>query len=999
MKSILLYCLLLSSILSCTSSNPETDAPANSVDVALREGTNLAIALSPDYSTFAIDLQGTIWLLPVEGGTAQPITDALGDCHEPAWSPDGQQIAFHSYRNGNYHIWTINRDGSQLKQLTFGRYDHREPHWSPNGQRIVFSSDRNGNYDLWEIMLASGEVTSLTENPANEYHPVYSPDGSQIAYVSGQADAPGIYSLNSETGATERLVASEAKLASPAWSPDQQQISFLQYSEGEGHLAVFSLSSSDSAKVQTIDEDVFPFRSAWQSDSSFFYTSDGKIKQRIVGQEGATTVSFEATVTLARPSYARKIYDLDDTTARPALGMMTPVVSPDGQSVAFAALGDIWVQSIANETLQAITDDSFVDIDPTWSPDGTQLAFVSDRDGQMNLWVKNLSTEEETQLTDLDQAVGFPVWSPSGERIAFYTRDVRNVWGRGQLHVLTVATGELISLEDSYFVPSKPTWSPDESMLALMVLQPYSSRYREGVSQILYLPLEDSVRRYLSPEEGRTPAMRNANGPIWSPTGQSIAYVQDGVLWHLPVNETGEPTAEPEQLTTELAASPSWTADGKSIVYIATDQLKKLNITAGTTESIPYLLSWNPEKPTDTYTIHAGRVFNGLDSTYQEDVDLLIENNRIKAIQPHQEGLDGLVIDASDKTIIPGLFEMHTHQHASAGERLGRTWLAYGITSVREPGADPYDALERKEAWASGVRAGPREFFTGGLTDGSRIYYGLANSVIHGPHMELELDRAERLGYDMIKTYVRMPDSLQQRITEAAHGIGIPVSSHEIYPSTKYNVDAVEHIRGTSRRGYSMKQSELKNTYDDVVQLLVKSQMNITPTMGLQGGFYILADKHPEIYQNRQLIELYSEEYRTQLQGAPQRLRKLFPGYLANISTMQQAITRIMQAGGRVTAGTDSPFIPYGTSLHTEMQLFVDGGFTPFQALQSATIRAAEAVGVASDLGSVEEGKVADLVIVDGDPLSNIFDAWNVTMTIKNGIRYEIDELLTTPQN
>ena len=103
-------------------------------------------------------------------------------------------------------------------------------------------------------------------------------------------------------------------------------------------------------------------------------------------------------------------------------------------------------------------------------------------------------------------------------------------------------------------------------MLALMVLQPYSSRYREGVSQILYLPLEDSVRRYLSPEEGRTPAMRNANGPIWSPTGQSIAYVQDGVLWHLPVNETGEPTAEPEQLTTELAASPSWTADGKSIV-------------------------------------------------------------------------------------------------------------------------------------------------------------------------------------------------------------------------------------------------------------------------------------------------------------------------------------------------------------------------------------------------------------------------------------------------
>ncbi|MGB3589897.1 MAG: amidohydrolase family protein, partial [Tunicatimonas sp.] len=343
--------------------------------------------------------------------------------------------------------------------------------------------------------------------------------------------------------------------------------------------------------------------------------------------------------------------------------------------------------------------------------------------------------------------------------------------------------------------------------------------------------------------------------------------------------------------------------------------------------------------------------------------------------------------------------EMHTHQHASVGERLGRIWLSYGITSVREPGADPYDALERKEAWASGVRPGPREFFTGGLTDGSRIYYGLANSVIHGPHMELELERAERLGYDMIKTYVRMPDSLQKRITEAAHEMGIPVSSHEIYPSTKYNVDAVEHIRGTSRRGYSMKQSELKKTYDDVVQLLVKSQMNITPTVGLQGGFYILADKHPEIYQNRQLMALYPEDYRVQLQAAPQRLKKLFPSYLLNVSSIQESITRIVRAGGRVTAGTDSPFIPYGTSLHTEMQIFVDGGLTPFQALQSATIRAAEAVGVANDLGTIEEGKVADLVIVDGDPLANIFDAWNVTTTIKNGIRYEIDELLTEPQN
>jgi imidazolonepropionase-like amidohydrolase len=395
--------------------------------------------------------------------------------------------------------------------------------------------------------------------------------------------------------------------------------------------------------------------------------------------------------------------------------------------------------------------------------------------------------------------------------------------------------------------------------------------------------------------------------------------------------------------------------------------------------------------------VHAGKLFDGRAAQYLENVDIIVEGHRIKEVVPHQEDRSGQVIDASDKVVIPGLFEMHTHQHNYAGEKLGRTWLAYGITSVREPGADPYDALERKESWASGTRPGPREFFTGGLTDGSRIYYGLANSVIHGPHMELEMERAERLGYDLIKTYVRMPDSLQEIITRKAHEMGIPVSSHEIYPAMKYNVDAVEHIRGTSRRGYSMKQTELRKTYDDVVQLLSRSGMSITPTMGLQGGFFLLAQKDPGILKNPQFLALYSENYRAELANAIPRLRAMFPGFDANFEEIQKSIKAILNTGGKVTAGTDSPFIPYGTSLHVELQLFVEGGFTPYQALQTATINAAEAVGVAEDLGTVEPGKLADFVIVEGDPLTHIQDAWNVQTVFKNGIKYEIDQLLAGP--
>ncbi len=112
---------------------------------------------------------------------------------------------------------------------------------------------------------------------------------------------------------------------------------------------------------------------------------------------------------------------------------------------------------------------------------------------------------------------------------------------------------------------------------------------------------------------------------------------------------------------------------------------------------------------------------------------------------------------------------------------------------------------------------------------------------------------------------------------------------------------------------------------------------------------------------------------------------------------MGETVRRVIEAGGRVIAGTDSPIIPPGISLHTELEHFVDAGLSPFQALQSATIEAAAWLGVEQELGSVEAGKLADLVIVDGDPLQNIRDARRVRIVIKNGVVYRLDDLLRPP--
>ena len=121
---------------------------------------------------------------------------------------------------------------------------------------------------------------------------------------------------------------------------------------------------------------------------------------------------------------------------------------------------------------------------------------------------------------------------------------------------------------------------------------------------------------------------------------------------------------------------------------------------------------------------------------------------------------------------------------------------------------------------------------------------------------------------------------------------------------------------------------------------------------------------------------------------------KMNPAFLTSFANIQKTLKSILDAGGRITPGTDSPIIAPGVSLHAELQSWIDGGITPYQALRSATLWSAEAVGVGKDLGSIEVGKLADLLILEGDPLKNIKDLLNVNTVIKNGIQYDVDDLL-----
>jgi Tol biopolymer transport system component/imidazolonepropionase-like amidohydrolase len=970
---------------------------ADSIKVSIHEGTNIAVAVSPDKKTIAFDLQGTLFVMPFTGGTATAITDNLGDCRQPSWSPDGNTLVFQSYRDGGWHLWTINKDGKHLKQITFGIYDDREPQWSADGKKILFASDRNNNYDIWEMDLETQSFRALTSNPKNDFNPTYSPDGKTIAFASDRGTKPGIYTLD-EQGKETKIADGLISVATPSWSPDAKQILFYASDNIETKLFITNLTSGATAQWSDSKEDAFPFRATWLSQNEVLYTADGQIKIKNISKKKTTSLKWEATVYLHRPAYKRKQYDFDADKSIAVKGIMGPVVSPDGKHIAFSALGNLWLLNIGNPTPVQITDNAYVNMHPSWSPDGKEIVFVSDRDGSMDLWIYNLESGKVRQLTSTQQNEIYPSWSPDGSFIAFLQSEGNSLLNGSTIQSIHVQSKQITKVHDAITTPSQPSWSPDGRRVMVSAMTPFSSKYREGLNKVLVISLNGEADRWIEPVEGRTLATRSKNGPVWSPDGRKVAFIHDGVLWYLPVTTEGKIAGPVQRLTNVLSDNPSWTADSKQIVFLSAEKLMRVDLQDGIQSSIPFELNWKPAQPAASRKIvHAGKLFDGVKNAYQSNVDIVLEGNRIKEIIPHQSHGNLEVIDASAETVIPGMFDMHAHQSEAEGEKTGRGWLAFGITSVREPGADPYDAAARKEIWSSGVRPGPREFFTGFLQDGSRVYYNLANSN-SAASSELELQRAKALDYDFMKTYVRFPDYLQKRFTQFSHQLGIPVSSHEIYPAVSYGVDAIEHVGATSRRGYSPVRSNIGRSYQDVTELITAARLKVTPTAALYGGFNMLTATDPQLLRNKQYMALYSELYRTTYEGYVKSMQADLASEKAMLEGWTITFKKLLAAGNHFTAGTDAPFMPYGLSIQIEIQTYVEVlGMSPFTALQSATIWAAESVGVDKELGSLEAGKLADLVIVSGDPLSNIKDALNVKTVIKNGFVFPVDELLAKP--
>jgi imidazolonepropionase-like amidohydrolase len=474
---------------------------------------------------------------------------------------------------------------------------------------------------------------------------------------------------------------------------------------------------------------------------------------------------------------------------------------------------------------------------------------------------------------------------------------------------------------------------------------------------------------------------------VLSPDGRTAALLIDGELWLLPLRTDGSAAGPPKRRIAGLADYPSFSADGRTLTYLATEGLRQIGAEKGRPRALPVPLTWTPATGSGSVLIRAGRLFDGTGPEYRQNVDVLIAGHRIVAVGADLAAPAGArVIDARHATVLPGLIDNHAHHQAHDGEWVGRAWLAFGVTSVVEPGGLPYESRENYEAWAAGRRAGPRLFYAGPQLDGQQRFFPFASHVTTDRRLALELDRAKVLDYSLIKTYTRMPVTREARTIRAAHRMGLPVSSHEIYPAFALGGDRVEHLRGTSRLGWSAKQSDSLRVYGDVVQIVGASGATIVPTLVVGGGFLDVLLRYPALDALPQYAAFYSEPDRRALRalaGLADRKRALFDAGLAN---SRRAVRDLAASGARILAGTDAPIFPYGLSLIAELRALKDAGLPGDAVLRAATSAAAEAIGAAGQLGRIAPGMRADLLIVDGDPLADPLELVRLEMVLSNGV-------------